>query len=89
MALECEIANWKNFKNSLPTDEEKTAFEEIMDLARNHASAASNACNPILFEPLAMSILLGQQKRMRTLQRKLDALLVSRLPIEKMRDSRE
>ena len=82
MALEFELENWKNFKKSLLTDEEKQAFEEIADMARSHASAAGNACRPILFEPMALSILLGQQKRIRTLQRKIDALLVSRLSEE-------
>ena len=87
MALESEIINWKNFKASLSSEEDKEAFEQIMDMARSHASAGSNACSPILFEPIAMSILLGQQKRMRVLQRKIDALLVSRLPIEKRGNS--
>ena len=78
MALEFELENWKNFKKSLLTDEEKQAFEEMADMARSHASAAGNACRPILFEPMTLSILLGQQKRIRTLQRKIDALLVSK-----------
>lgn len=47
------------------------------------AMAGSNACNPILFEPMVMSVLLGQQKQLRTLQRKIDALLVATLPKEK------
>jgi hypothetical protein len=42
----------------------------------------SNTCNPILFEPMVMSVLLGQQKMIRTLQRKIDALLIATLPIE-------
>lgn len=45
--------------------------------------AGSNACNPIIFEPMVMSVLLGQQKMIRTLQRKIDALLVATLQIEK------
>jgi hypothetical protein len=45
--------------------------------------AGSNACNPILFEPMVMSMLLGQQKQIRTLQRKLDGLLISTLPVER------
>jgi hypothetical protein len=44
---------------------------------------AQNACKPILFEPMVMSIVLGQQKRIKTLQRKLDALLIATLPMEK------
>jgi hypothetical protein len=83
MAIECEIANWKSFRDALATDEEKQAFDHVMDLCRMQAMAGSNACNPILFEPMVMSVLLGQQKQIRTLQRKIDALLLARLPIEK------
>ena len=83
MAIESEIHHWKSFRDALPSDEEKQAFETIMDMCRNHATAGSNACNPILFEPMVMSVLLGQQKMIRTLQRKIDALLVLMLPIER------
>jgi len=51
------------------------------------AMAAQNACNPILFESMIMSILLGQQKRIQTLQMKIDALLVAPLPTENTTDS--
>jgi hypothetical protein len=37
--------------------------------------AAGNACNPILFEPMVMSILLAQQKKMRELEYKLNELI--------------
>ncbi len=80
MALEEEIGRWKRFRDGLVSYEEKLAFDELMDLVRNNGSAGSNACNPILFEPLTMSIFLGQQKRFRILQRKVDALRVGTLP---------
>jgi hypothetical protein len=83
MAIEDEIHNWKNFQKALASDEEKQAFDTIMDMCRIQAMAGSNACKPILFEPMTISILLGQQKQIKTLLRKLDALLVSTLPIEK------
>jgi hypothetical protein len=54
-----------------------------MDFCRSQARAGSNATSPILFEPMMMSVLLEQQKQIKTPQRKLDALLVSTLPIEK------
>jgi hypothetical protein len=82
MAIECEIANWKNFRDALTSEEEKQAFDTIMDLCRSQAMVGSNACNPVLFEPMVMSVLLGQQKQIRTLQRKIDALLISTLPIK-------
>ena len=83
MAIEGEISNWKGFRDALASEEEKQAFDQVMDLCRVQAMAGSSACNPILFEPMVMSVLLGQQKMIRTLQRKIDALLIATLPIEK------
>ncbi len=82
MAIEDEIAGWKPFRDGLPSNEDKEAFDQVMDMCRMHSMAAQNACKPILFEPIAMSIVLEQQKRIRTLQRKIDALLFASLPIE-------
>ncbi len=82
MAVEFEISKWKGFRDTLRADEDREAFDAIMDMVRSNASAGSCACNPILFEPMAMSILLSQQKRLKTLQKKIDALLASTLPIE-------
>ena len=70
-ALEDEIARWKGFKKALPSEEDREAFEEMMDLCRVYASESSNAANPIVFEPMVMSILLGQQKRILALEKKL------------------
>ena len=83
MAIEEQIASWKGFRDALASEEEIQAFDQIMDMCRMQAMAGSAAYSPVLFEPMVMSVLLGQQKRIRTLQRKIDALLVSRLPIEK------
>ncbi len=80
IAVEEEIGRWNRFRDGLASDEEKQAFDELMDIVRGNAMAGGNACNPILFEPMAMSILLGQQKRIMALQRKIDALLVAKLP---------
>jgi hypothetical protein len=33
-----------------------------MDMCRNNAMASGATCNPIIFEPMVMSILLAQQK---------------------------
>ncbi len=74
MVLEYEIGKWNGFAKSLRS-EDRAAFEIIMDACRNHASAGSNATNPILFEPMVMSILLQQQVSIiQKLQRELDAL---------------
>ena len=72
MALEFEISRWKNFRNALSSDTEKEAFDVLMDMCRNNAMAAGNACNPVLFEPMAMSILLAQQMEIVRLEYKLN-----------------
>jgi hypothetical protein len=73
MALEDEISRWKGFEKALRV-EDKEAFEALMDACRNFASAGSNATQPILFEPMVMSILTSQQKQIRRLEKALDAV---------------
>ena len=73
MALEDEIRRWNGFAKALRT-EDKEAFETIMDACRMFASAGSNATQPILFEPMVISILLYQQKKLNQLEKVLDAI---------------
>jgi hypothetical protein len=72
MALEDEISRWKGFAKALRT-EDREAFDALMNACRLFASAGSNATQPILFEPMVMSILLFQQKKLRRLEKALDA----------------
>ncbi len=67
MAVEREIDRWRSFRQALPDEETQDAFDELMDMRRNLASADSCATNPILFEPMAISMLLEQQKKIRAL----------------------
>ena len=53
----------EGFRNALPSEEEREAFDELMDMCRKYASEGSCATNPIIFEPMTMSILLAQQKK--------------------------
>jgi len=71
MALEGEISRWSGFVRALRKDD-REAFEQMMDMCRGYASAGSNATNPILFEPFVMSILLAQQKKIMSLEKKLN-----------------
>lgn len=73
MALEVEIRRWNGFAKALRT-EDREAFEALMDACRLFASAGSNATQPILFEPMVMSILLFQQKKLHRLEKALDAI---------------
>ena len=78
MALESEINRWNGFARAL-RKEDREAFDELMEMCRNNAMAAGNACNPIIFEPMVMSILLCQQKKLRKLEHNLT---VSDKPID-------
>lgn len=73
MAIEDEIRRWKGFAKALRA-EDREAFEALKDACRLHASAGSNTTQPILFEPMVMSILLFQQKKIHRLEKALDAL---------------
>ncbi|MCW4029768.1 MAG: hypothetical protein NWE92_09010 [Candidatus Bathyarchaeota archaeon] len=72
IALEEEIRRWRGFQKALRT-EDREAFEAVMDACRSYASAASNATQPILFEPMVISILVAQQKKIQQLEKKIDA----------------
>ena len=67
VALEHEKQRWNNFTKALRPDE-KEVFEQLMNICKNHASAASNATRPVLFEAMAMTILLDQQKTINQLK---------------------
>lgn len=70
LALESEINRWNGFARALRKDD-REAFDELMDMCRVNAMAAGNACNPIIFEPMVMSIMLGHQKKLRKLEHNL------------------
>ena len=73
MAVEDEIRRWKGFAKALRS-EDREAFETLMDACRSYASAGSNAVQPIIFEPMTLSMVLSQQIRLQKLQKDLDAL---------------
>ena len=73
MALDHEVQRWSGFARAL-RKEDRAAFEALMDICRNFASAGSNATRPVLFEPMVLSILLHQQKRLNMLEKKLVAV---------------
>jgi hypothetical protein len=73
MALEDEIRRWNGFERALRSTDH-TAFEALMDACRSFASAGSNATQPILFEPMVMSIVLSQQKQLFLQQEKIQKL---------------
>lgn len=70
MALDREVQRWSGFVRAL-RKEDRVAFEQLMDICRNYASAGSNAMRPVLFEPMVLSILLDQQKTLNKLKKDL------------------
>jgi hypothetical protein len=73
VALDRELQRWSGFGKALRS-EDKTAFDQMMDMCRNYASAGSNATRPVLFESMVMSILLHQQKTLIRVEKELHAL---------------
>ena len=74
MALEGEINRWSGFARALRKPD-REAFDELMDMCRTYASESSCATNPMVFEPLVMSIMLAQQRKLRELEYKLNDAL--------------
>ena len=73
VALDHEIQRWNGFARALRQDD-RIVFEQLIDICKNYASAASNATRPVIFEAMAMTILLDQQKIINQLQKKLQAI---------------
>jgi hypothetical protein len=73
MAIEDEMNRWSGFGKALRV-EDKTSFDALMDACRSYTSAGSNATNPLLFEPMVMSILLSQQVKISRLEKALNAI---------------
>ncbi|MGD6810510.1 MAG: hypothetical protein ACQCN3_12495 [Candidatus Bathyarchaeia archaeon] len=73
IALEGEINRWSGFARALRKPD-REAFDELMDMCRSYASESSNATNPIVFEPMVMTILLAQQVKIRQLETKIQDL---------------
>ena len=73
ITLDTEIQEWNGYARAL-RNEDRAAFEQIMDACRNYASAGSNATRPVVFEPMVISILLYQQKKLNQLEKELDAI---------------
>ena len=73
LALEDEIRTWNGFAKALRSVD-REAFEELMDACRSFASAGSNATQPVIFEPMIMSMLLFQQEKLQKLEKELDAI---------------
>ena len=72
MALDRELQRWSGFARAL-RNEDRAAFEQMMDVCRSYASAGSNATRPVVFESMVMCVLLHQEKALNRLGKELDA----------------
>jgi len=70
MALEAEIETWKPFKDALRIDE-RMLFDEMMDLARERASAGGSAVRYVITEAMFMTLLFQIYRRLRQLEKVL------------------
>lgn len=53
------MLGWYKFQEALNT-QNQDAFDVLMDPSRNNRMAAGNATRPVVFEAMAISILLHQ-----------------------------
>jgi hypothetical protein len=80
IAVEQEIGRWNGFDRALRKPDRET-FDQLMDICRSYASESSAATNPRDFEPMVMSILLFQQKRIRKLEAELQTIIHETKPV--------
>ncbi len=72
-ALEHEIESWKEFKRALRHEEQKI-FDKLMNFARIHADAGSMSARPMLSEILFISFAVEQEKKIESLEAKVNEL---------------
>jgi hypothetical protein len=72
-ALNREIASWADFRRGL-SPENQACFDDIMNMARQHADASSLAARPVVSESVFMVVLTGLVDKVRKLQAQVDRL---------------
>jgi tellurite resistance protein len=73
-ALEDAIKRWDGYRKALRL-EEREAFDRMMDACRLHSSASGQATRPEPLEAMFMSILLEHQRKLESLEAKVDRIL--------------
>nr|MDO8112687.1 hypothetical protein [Candidatus Sigynarchaeota archaeon] len=72
-ALNREIASWNEYRRGL-SPEDQACFDDIANMARQHADASSLAARPIMSENVFMSVIVALSRRVRELQARVDQL---------------
>jgi tellurite resistance protein len=73
-ALENAIKRWDGYRRALRL-EERGAFDRMMDACRLHSSASGQATRPEPLEAMFMSILLEHQRKLESLEAKVNRIL--------------
>ncbi|NHI92097.1 MAG: hypothetical protein EAX96_06305 [Candidatus Lokiarchaeota archaeon] len=74
MLLENEISSWSAFQKSLKKQEDREAFDEIMNNARLLADAGTMVTRPFISQIMFMSILIKQQDQICKINKKINSL---------------
>jgi hypothetical protein len=70
--LQGEEESWKGFRRALRS-EDREAFDLVWSYARRHATATSMAARPLPFEAYCLSMIVGLQRDLSELKKKLEA----------------
>jgi len=73
-ALENAIRQWDGYRRALRQND-REAFDRMMDACRLHSSASGQATRPDPLEAMFMSILLEHQHKLEALEIKVDKIL--------------
>ena len=70
MLIQYEEGNWSQFRRAL-RKEDQNIFDQLFNYAKLNLPAISIQAHPVPFESILLSMLLEQQKQIRTLTDKL------------------
>ena len=76
MALESEIASWKEFRRSLRSIASREDLDSIFDQARTNCMAAGNAVRPVVFEGMFMAIAFSHERRFANIAKAIEELRI-------------
>jgi hypothetical protein len=74
MALEGEIASWRDFRGSLKRIGSREDLDSMFDQTRTNCMAAGNAVRPVVFEGMFMAIAFSHEKRLTSIGRAIEEL---------------
>ena len=71
IALEEEIASWRDFRASLGSGSRRL-LSNLFNESRNYCSASSNAVRPVRFEGMLMGMLAAHERRLERLSAEIE-----------------